>query len=356
MSMQNIGILNNKITAQSVSYNKKPQDAKQPAQQNEPKQQNSNKNLFIGATAVAGIVIAGILLARGRKTKNITQSPPKTQPPTKAQLPTKSQITTPDYNPDDYRQLPFVKENIEKEKQIRNKIVAYFKAFRDGKGKPNENFENTIGLYRENDWEKFKSYLDFRSKNVRNYSNEKIPADLREMDTEDVDAVLSFMKNHNKINTPLRNGENLSKTNEVVRLNKLIEEAEPLKEDVYVFRGVRTKQLYDDFKDFDFNELDELEIGDTIIDKAFVSTARTYDTELASVDPLLLDDPHKNSGYIMRIKLPKGTKGFDCRRLTQINSNKGTNSTYILPSNSEFKITGWDAPRRILDCTYVLPE
>ena len=58
----------------------------------------------------------------------------------------------------------------------------------------------------------------------------------------------------------------------------------------------------------------------------------------------------------MRIKLPKHTKGFDCRRLTQIDSNKGANSTFILPPDSEFRITALDAPRRILDCEYVLPE
>lgn len=343
MSMPSIGILNNQIVAKSVSCSQKPEERTVPVQPAKDKQQNSHKSMLIGAVAVASIAIAGILIARGRNHKNTTTS-------------IGSQNLKPDYNSENYKQFPIVKENIEKEKQLRKKIVAYFKAFRDGKEKPNENFENVVPLYNESDWEKFKKYLDFRMKNVRRYSDANIPADLREMNTEDVDAVLYFMKNYNQINTPLRNGESLSNNDNVARLIHLINDAKPLEEDVYVFRGVRTHQLYDDFKQFDFNELDELEIGDTIIDKGFVSTARNYDTELASVDPLLLDKPHKSSGYIMRIKLPKHTKGFDCRRLTQIDSNKGANSTFILPPDSEFKITAWDAPRRILDCEYVLPE
>lgn len=343
MSMPSIGILNNQIVAKSVSCSQKPEDRTVHVQPAKDKQQNSHKSMLIGAVAVASIAIAGILIARGRNHKNTITS-------------IGSQNLKPDYNPENYKQFTIVKENIEKEKQLRKKIVAYFKAFRDGKEKPNENFENVVPLYNESDWEKFKEYLDFRMKNVRRYSDANIPADLREMNTEDVDAVLYFMKNYNQINTPLRNGESLSNNDNVARLIHLINDAKPLEEDVYVFRGVRTHQLYDDFKQFDFNELDELEIGDTIIDKGFVSTARNYDTELASVDPLLLDKPHKSSGYIMRIKLPKHTKGFDCRRLTQIDSNKGANSTFILPPDSEFRITAWDAPRRILDCEYVLPE
>ena len=58
----------------------------------------------------------------------------------------------------------------------------------------------------------------------------------------------------------------------------------------------------------------------------------------------------------MRIKLPKHTKGFDCRRLTQIDSDRGVNSTFILPPESKFEITAFDFPRRILDCNYILPE
>lgn len=343
MSMPSIGILNNQIMAQSVSSIKKSEEKQPVVQSTEYKHQNFSKNMFIGAAAIASVAIAGILITRGRKLKNIKTS-------------NKPEVKIPDYNPEDYKQLPIIEENIEKERLVRNKISAYFKAFRDGKEKPSENFDGIVALYRESDWDKFKAYLDFRMKNVRNYSDEKIPADLREMDTEDVDAVLYFMKNYDKINTPLRNGQNLSETNEVVRLNKLVDEAEPLKEEVYVFRGVRTQQLYDEYKYLDFNELDDLKVGDTIIDKGFVSTARTYDTELASVDPMLLENRYKGSGYIMRIKLPKETKGFDCRRLTQFESDRGTNSTFLLPPNSEFKITGWDAPRRILDCDYILPE
>ena len=236
------------------------------------------------------------------------------------------------------------------------KKPLYFKAFRDEKDKPTENFDTQISLYKENDWNKFKEYLDFRMKNVMFLQNQvkPIPADVREMSVEDVDAVTSFVRNYG-YNSYLRNGMNVSMVDEVNRLNRLINEAQPLTEETYVYRGVRTQNLDGNQTNLDFVE-DDLEIGDTIIDKAFVSTARSYDTDLASVDPLLLSDPYRNSGYIMRIRLPKGTKGFDCRRLTQAESDRGVNSTFILPPDSEFKIRAFDMPRRILDCEYILPE
>lgn len=52
------------------------------------------------------------------------------------------------------------------ETNLRKKISSYFKAFRDEKDKPTENFDTRISLYKENDWNKFKEYLDFRMKNV----------------------------------------------------------------------------------------------------------------------------------------------------------------------------------------------
>lgn len=358
MGMQSVGILdNNKIIAQSVN-----KAVPKPERKSENQKDGTiNKSflaehkMFAGAAAIASIVIAGILIAKGKKSSGVNSGLSNISTSENSQ--TAGSLLQSGQSEAAYSsgmKLKFDSIAQDAENNLRKKITAFFTAFRDGKEMPkDEDFPSKIGIYKPIKID-FNSYLDFRMKNVRLLNDKKLPADLREMDPDDVDAVLEFIKNYGKYNIPLRNGENLSKVDEVSRLNRLIEEALPLEEDTYVLRGVRTRNLHGDFSKFDFDELNELEIGDTIIDKAFVSTARTYDAELASVDPLLLAEPFRNSGYIMRIKLPKGTKGFDCRRLTQMDSDKGVNSTFILPSDSEFKITGWDAPRRILDCEYVL--
>lgn len=330
MSMQRIGISDQKIIAQSVFAQPKnfANDKGLPSEKQKNKSLVNEKSFWLGVGAIASVVVAGILIARGKKG-----------------IPTNNSAQT--FEP---QKAPIFETN------LRKKISSYFKAFRDEKDKPTENFDTQISLYKENDWNKFKEYLDFRMKNVMFLQNQvkPIPADVREMSVEDVDAVTSFVRNYG-YNSYLRNGMNVSKVDEVNRLNRLINEAQPLTEETYVYRGVRTQNLDENQTNLDFVE-DDLEIGDTIIDKAFVSTARSYDTDLASVDPLLLSDPYRNSGYIMRIRLPKGTKGFDCRRLTQAESDRGVNSTFILPPDSEFKIRAFDMPRRILDCEYILPE
>lgn len=330
MSMQRIGISDQKIIAQSVFAQPKnfANDKGLPSEKQKNKSLVNEKSFWLGVGAIASVVVAGILIARGKKG-----------------IPTNNSAQT--FEP---QKAPIFETN------LRKKISSYFKAFRDEKDKPTENFDTQISLYKENDWNKFKEYLDFRMKNVMFLQNQvkPIPADVREMSVEDVDAVTSFVRNYG-YNSYLRNGMNVSKVDEVNRLNRLINEAQPLTEETYVYRGVRTQNLDGNQTNLDFVE-DDLEIGDTIIDKAFVSTARSYDTDLASVDPLLLSDPYRSSGYIMRIRLPKGTKGFDCRRLTQAESDRGVNSTFILPPDSEFKIRAFDMPRRILDCEYILPE
>ncbi len=349
MSMQSVGMYNNRIIAQSVVSSHKKQETKEQAVA--PKEKNSlfhEQKFLLGAAAIASIAIAGILIARGRKSGAGIVENVNNKPPVQTAKPKNEEVYV------SGMKLEFDPVVREAEDDLRKKISTFFKAFRDGKETPQESFKSQIGLYNTSRCD-FNTYLGFRIKNVMLLSDKKIPADLREMSPEDVDAVIEFMKNYDKYNIPLRNGENLSNVEVVKRLNGLIDEAIPLEEDVYVLRGVRTKDLFGNHKALSFVE-DDLDVGDTIIDKGFVSTSRVYDTELASVDPLLLAEPLRNSGYIMRIRVPKGTKGLDCRRLAQVESDKGQNSTFILPADSEFKITGWDFPRRILDCDYILPE
>ena len=75
---------------------------------------------------------------------------------------------------------------------------------------------------------------------------------------------------------------------------------------------------------------------------------------LAQVDPHNFSG-HNNSGYIMRIKLPKGTKGLDCRRSIGKDLDGGYNAEFILPRNSQFRIKAIDKSQRIIECEYILP-
>ena len=152
----------------------------------------------------------------------------------------------------------------------------------------------------------------------------------------------------------MRAGMDVSNIDEVQRLNRLIQEAEPLEQTSYVYRGIRTRELWGEHKEFEFAK--DMEVGDTLKDRAFVATSRSYDVDLASVDPKNLDERFQNHGFIMKIRLPEGTKGLDCRRCSMVNSDRGANAVFILPPDSEFKIRAFDYPRRIIVCDYILPN
>lgn len=374
MSMQNVGILN-KPQAYAQAPVTTPQNKQE--KRSDALSTAENKNIIaehkvlVGAVALASIAVAGILIARGRgKKSNVAELKNNTSiPSTHPATPEAPKNTgTPSINPSvpktPKNQTPpkvrmhYLDELVqETEEQLHDKVSVYFKAFRDKKGKPEEAFESNISLYREGDWEKFKQYLDFRIKNVMFLQNQKkpIPADTRELDIDDVSAVVDFLNEKAEYNCILNREKDVSGNANINCLRRLIKEAKPLEDEAFVYQGVRTQKLFGNREQLDFVEGD-FQVGDTLIDKGFVSASRTYDTDLASADPLLLADPYRNSGFIMRIRLPKGTKGLDCRRLSQIDSDRGVNSTFILPPESKFEITGFDFPRRILDCNYILPE
>ena len=180
-----------------------------------------------------------------------------------------------------------------------------------------------------------------------------IKPDLRELEDEDFDAVISFLDNY-QYNSKMRAGVDVSDVDEVKRLNKLINEAEPLEEETYVYRAIRTHELWGDHNEYEFAK--DMNVGDILKDRAFVATSRAYDVDIAGGDPKNWDERLENYGLIMRIRLPKGTKGLDCRRCSMRDSDRGSNATYILPPGAEFKISAFDFPRRIMSCDYILPN
>ena len=392
MSMLNVGALNQKIIAQSVKTT-----AVQPsAPENSTKKEKSlsDKKWQIASAAVAAIAIAGILIAnrnkigkifKGSKAKNNQTNPV----PEHAPVPKKENKINPsqqsaegtdssgkpfesndNVNPnedlsnnpnvddidddimgDDYKYVPPVPKLIDKvvpydenyerlrleaEIPVREKITEIFKRYRE-------------------DQESAPEFNKYRIANVLfpEHVAPPIKPDLRELEEADLDAVLSFLEKY-QYNAKMRAGIDVSDVDEVKRLMRLIDEAEPLEEDTYVYRGIRTRELWGEHKELDFAK--DMEVGDTLKDRAFVSTSRSYDVDLAATDPKNLEERLQNCGFIMRIKLPKGTKGLDCRRCSMVNSDRGINAVYILPPGAEFKIRAFDYPRRIIACDYILPN
>ena len=224
----------------------------------------------------------------------------------------------------------------EKEAPIMDKVKEIFARFRDDKESAPEFNEN-------------------RPINVLfpKHVAPPIKPDLRELEDDDFDAVMSFVEKY-QYNAKMRAGIDVSDVDEVKRLNRLIDEAEPLEEETYVYRAIRTHELWGNHNEYEFSK--DMEIGDTLKDRAFVATSRSYDVDIAGGDPKNWDERLQNYGLIMRIRLLKGTKGLDCRRCSMMDSDRGVNATYILPPGSEFKIRAYDAPRKILSCDYILPN
>ena len=391
--MLNVGALNQKIIAQSVKTSAVRTEV--PKSVDKKEKVSDNRNLKIAAAAVTSIAVAGIIIANRNKigklfkgkaehvsgTNHVSPegkklpvntpadnskplnnsspaSPPKETPagnsvpenpvPKEDNLPKSDIDDLLDDNELDYkphvpqyidRIIPY-DENAERmqaeaEAPIRAKLTEMFKRYREDK-------------------ESAPEFHDYLMSNLifPEHVSPKIKPDLRELEQADFDAVVSFLEQY-QYNAKLRAGLDLSDVDEVKRLNSLIEEAEPLEQESFVYRGIRTRELWGEHKELEFAK--DWEVGDTIKDRAFVSTSRSYDVDIAATDPKNLEERLQDCGYVMRIRLPKGTKGLDCRRCSMMDSDRGTNAVYILPPGAEFKIRAYNAPRRMIDCDYILP-
>lgn len=61
-------------------------------------------------------------------------------------------------------------------------------------------------------------------------------------------------------------------------------------------------------------------------------------------------------GYVVRIKLLKGTQGIDCRAFSGMESSKGVNSVFVLPRGTKIKITAINEDDKIIDAVNVLDK
>lgn len=355
MSMLSVGNLDNKIISSSVQIVSNPLEQNKKAV--EPKNEGlSNKAVYAltGAAALASIAIACIALSRG-KCKAAEKEVSSTVNSSLAKL--EGNISNPQKLPvmKPYKvEIPEVKE--EKVQKIVDKIFAYDEkneeAIKTAEKKVRDEIRPLFSRFAD-DYEDIPQFR-YRAQDVVYSHPEPLTLDSRKLEKDDLKAVLSFIKNP-QYNAKLSAGEDLSSVNEVNVMRKLIDEALPIEKQSYVYTGIRTQKIWDNYAPLDFVE--NLENGAIIKDKSFLVTSRGYGDYLAEIDPVNLGKDHRDSGYILRIMLPEGTKGFDFRRCSKReDSLSGINALYVLPENSEILIRNIDNKRRIIDCKYILPS
>lgn len=350
MSMLSVGNFDNKIISASVQVPIKREESVQKAVKQDEKISNKTVNILTGAAALASIAIACVAISRGRKGGNVETLSNNSvgvlkssgKPASKFPVVKPYVVEIPQVEED--KTLKIVDKMfaydekdeslIQKaEDKVRNEISSLFKKYRD----------------EEEDIPQFK----YRPSEVVFVHPEPLTKDIRRLKKDDLKGVLSFIRNPQN-NAKLSAGVEISESNDFNVMRKLINEALPLETETYVYSGIRTQKIWDDFKPLEFAE--NLKTGAIIKDKSFLVTSRGYDDYLAQIDPYNMGKDHKDSGYILRIILPEGTKGFDYRRCSGKDSPRGINALYVLPENSELEIRHIDDNSRIIDCRYLLPS
>ena len=338
---------NTKIIAASVNNSAKPEAM--PENIKEKKEYSGNStgvNWLTGAAAVASFAIAGIGIYRSRK-NNILKISPNNPYWAKAGILSGKDVNIQQVKPavSPLPENPGVK--------IIDKIIPYDeteeKLKREAEKKLRTDISEKFIAYRDNGEEI--PMFAYRPDEVFYKFADPLTPDLRELDDKDFDAVMSFLADY-KYNDKMRAGMDLSNVEEVNRLKKLVDEAKPLEKETIVYRGIRTQKIWDNFETLDFAK--DLDDGVILKDRAFVATSRVYDDDLAQVDPVNYEG-HNDCGYIMRIVLPAGTKGIDCRRCTGRTLDNGINAVYILPPDSSFEIQHVDDLHRLIYAKYILP-
>ena len=349
MSMLSVGNLDNKVIASSVMVQNKSEKEANKSVKKDDKLSSKTVTILTGASALASLAIAGIMIYKSRKAKN---DEVVNTVLTKTGILSGNDVKVPSAKPiiNKDAKSPFNKEGIlEIIYPYDSKKENIIKSSEENLNKKIADLFNSYIEDEENSPE-----LKYRAREVVYNILNPVNVDLRKLDKDDLKAVLSFIKNP-QYNNQLSAGVNLDDVHEIKVMRKLINEAVPIEKEAFVYAGLRTKNIFDNFTPYDFeNHLDK----DVIItNKSFLVTSRGYGDYLAQSDPWNLEKDHRDSGYILRIMLPEGTKGFDYRRCTnREDSLYGVNGLYVLPENSHLKIRNIDDIRKIIDCKYILPS
>ena len=318
MSMLKVGGLDNRIISQSVQDkgNRPLPDKKDNL--NNTKKMTAAQKILAGAAVVAAVTAAGILIYRGKSVKGNSGTSKHLERVNEAANTVKQKVISL-LNEEDDKLIRSAERN------KRTKISELFRSFRDDFNHVPQ-FENRINTFADT-------------------AVPKIEPDIRALEPDDFQTVMIFLKSKQCEDiTPLDAAG-------MRRIDELIEDAVPLQNETVVYGSLRTQKAWKDYEHFDF--VKDLKEGNIIRNDIHVLTSRGYDDWLAQADPFNYSGS-ENCGYVLRIALPKNTKGFDCRRCFGRDSDLGINALYILPKGAEFKINNIDNESRIIDVQYLL--
>lgn len=330
--------INSRIIAGSVNQYKVSQPPLQqhkPPQLPAPKQEiknvknemhtnNEHAKALKGASIVAGIIVAGIAITkfRGPIVKFFRNIPSKLKPedvipPNNPTFTGASVRNKQEYNIDQITNDLFENERLKD--RIRERYPKYTNIAVD-----------TI--------ERQKARLE----KLLNPSDPKLPFHDQRMFTSHEAEIIGSYQDEYAYNTLLRLGKIRPEASiEIRTMDRMMQEAVPLPKDAVVYRGIVTKH---DDNVLDFSR--EYYAGNIVEDKAYVSTSRNAEETIAQFG--------EKSGYVMKIKLPAGTKGLDCRRFTTLDLPNGANAEFILPRGSKFRINSVDDQYKIIEADYIL--
>ena len=147
-----------------------------------------------------------------------------------------------------------------------------------------------------------------------------------------------------------REGTSHLSEDDMMDLCDIVRRSKPLDQDYTVYRTVNAGRN-SSYVNSAF--IDELKEGTVITKRDWTSTATKNDWACLQFHPDSLMGGGSGKGYVMRINLPKGTKGIDVRAA---GVRKGFQSEFMLPPNSQIKVNKIDHVNQIIECEYILPK
>ncbi len=354
----------NKVSSIKPRKSIAPEEKKKPEQ---PKvQSKSDKEIshaakyMIGATALAATVAFGILLRKKLKTPKLKPITEELQRPLRhAEHAKPVPYETPPMEPTP--RAKWIYDKTDKKLHATNPIneeTIEKNIFKNVHNNPNGwSAEDMTAYYTKLEKDSARAALEEqRAARIQRHrealfkpEDKHVPLQGKKFNTEESLAVGSYQDNYS-YNNGLRDGNvNPEKIKEIRIMDKIAEEAPPLADDAVVYRGIRTKVWYEPERNLPV--ADKIKKGAILEDPSYVSTAREDGRLLSHFNPIenpAIGCEDTPIGYMMRIKLPKGSKVIDCAR------GGIYPDEIVLPRNSKIRINDIDETNRILDCEYLL--
>lgn len=204
---------------------------------------------------------------------------------------------------------------------------------------PVDDYEQTLFLK----YSKTDEYAKDRIEQIRKISLESdphIPVQKRKLSSDELDI----------LREQFQEGTYYFDEDDMYTFCSLIKKSTPLEKEAIVYRGISPRTL-DNLRNHSF--IENIKERDVITRSVHSSTAPVYDYAVDQFNANSIMCAGFTKGYIMKIHLPKGTKGLDYRGVDLFD---GHQSEFILPPNSEIKVKKIDHANQIMECEYKLPD